>query len=85
MISGTPVGREFIFVLSDGAFVVDWGDHSVQDVFSGEFLRYEDKDFGHPITDVELDWLVKRGRVGGFDSRTVYLLALPEGQRKALD
>lgn len=85
MTAGTPVGREFVFVLSDGAFVVDWGDGTVQDVFTGEFLRYREKDFGHPITDVELDRLMRCGRVGGFDSRTVYLLALPEGQRKTLD
>jgi len=82
---GTQVSKHNLYVLKDGAMVVDWGDGEAQDVMTGGFLHFDDADIGHPMTDRELDWLVMRGRVVNYDSRYVYLGVLPEGKRKMLD
>jgi hypothetical protein len=83
--AGIPVLKEYLYVLRDGAMVVDWGDGNVQDLMTGEFIRLKDSDFGRRMTDRELDLLKARGRVAGYDARTVYLMPLPEGSRKTLD
>ena len=83
--AGTPVIKEYMYVLKDGAMVVDWGDGQVQDVMTGDFLPFKESDIGHPMTDRELDLLITRGRIASYDSRTVYLMPLPEGNRKMLD
>lgn len=85
MSDGTPIEKQYIYVLKDGAFVVDWGDGQVQDLMTGEFRPYRESDFGHIVYDRELDILVRRGRVVDYDSRKVYLAPLPEGGRRMLD
>ena len=82
---GTQVPKHYLYVLKDGAMVVDWGEGQVQDVMSGDFQSFKDSDIGHPMTDRELDVLMLRGRVVSYDSRCAYLAPLPEGTRKTLD
>lgn len=82
---GTPVLKEFMYILKDGAMVVDWGEGQVQDMMTGDFMPLRESDIGHKMTDRDLDLLKKRGRVSSYDLRTVYLMPLPEGNRKTLD
>ncbi len=80
--SGSPVSRYQVFTLADGNFVVQWEASSVQELLSGRYRPYEHmKDFGHPITDYELNQLIAAGRIEHFDRNTVWLYALPETGR----
>ncbi len=78
---GTPIVRHLVFVLNDGTFVVQWENDHVQDIFSGRILPFEDRLYGHAITDPELDRLRDAGRVAGYDRSYVWLYPLPEGER----
>jgi CheY-like chemotaxis protein len=70
-----------VFILADGAFVVQWGETQVQDLLSGRYRRYENHDFGHAITDYELNQLKSAGRVENFNRNYVWLYSLPEAGR----
>jgi hypothetical protein len=85
MVSGIPVPREWVFVLRTGETVVDWGDGRVQDILSGDFLQFEEKDYGRSVMDSDLENLKNNGRVDGYDVRTVYLRPLPEPPRRSID
>lgn len=78
---GTPIARHLIFVQQDGKYVVQWENEQVQDMFSGDLLPFEDRHYGHAITDSELTQLVDAGRISNFDRSFVWLHALPEGAR----
>lgn len=80
-LDGTPIARHLVFILQDGAYVVQWENDHVQDMFSGEILPFEDHLYGHAITDHELDQLTDAGRISGYDRSFVWLHALPEGKR----
>jgi CheY-like chemotaxis protein len=81
ILSGSAVSRHHVFILADGAFVVQWGEKHVQDLLSGRYLSYEDHDFGHAITDYELNQLKTAGRVEHYNRSYVWLYALPEQGR----
>ncbi|MGA2112046.1 MAG: hypothetical protein ABSG98_07835 [Anaerolineales bacterium] len=83
MNTGTPIHREWVYALQDGTVVVDWGEGTLQDIVTGDFLR-EGK-FGHELQDHELENLRNSGYIGDFDSRNVYLRPLPEIKRPTLD
>ena len=78
---GAPVARHLVFVLQDGSFAVQWEAGHVQDIFSGRQRPFQDKDYGHAITDYELEQLREAGRVSHYDRSFVWLHALPEGDR----
>lgn len=80
-LSGTPVPRRTVFILADGSFVVQWDEHRVQDLLSGFYRPYDDKDFGHIITEYELNQLQAAGRVEHYNDQYVWLYALPEQGR----
>jgi CheY-like chemotaxis protein len=79
--SGSPVPRRTVFILADGSFVVQWDDNRVQDLLSGRYRNYDDHDFGHTITDYELNQLKAAGRVEHFNGQYVWLYSLPEQGR----
>ena len=79
--SGSPVARHTVFILADGTFVVQWDENRVQELLSGHYREYEDRDFGHSITDYELTQLQSAGRVEHYNQRLVWLYALPERGR----
>jgi CheY-like chemotaxis protein len=79
--SGTPVPRRTVFILADGSFVVQWDENRVQDLLSGSYRLYDDKDFGHIITEYELNQLQTAGRVEHYNDQYVWLNALPEQGR----
>ncbi|MBN2471149.1 MAG: response regulator [Anaerolineae bacterium] len=78
---GTPIVRHLVFVLNNGTFVVQWENERVQDIFSGAVLPFEDRLYGHAITDNELEHLRKAGRIAGYDRSYVWLHPLPESER----
>ncbi len=80
---GSPIARHLIFTLQDGSFVVQWDQNRVQDLLSGRLVPFEDKDYGHAITDFELDQLRDAGRLSHYDRSFIWLHALPEGDRFA--
>lgn len=85
MPGGTPVDRQWILVLKDGAIVIDWGDGVFQDIRSGDFLDVLEADISHHILNEELDWLVKIGRVGAFNNHIVQLHSLPERPQRTIE
>ena len=85
MPSGIPVTRGWVFVLKSGEVVIDWADGRVQDIMSGDFLVYDEKDYGRPVQDTDLESLRNNGRVVSWDARTVYLVPLPEPPRHTID
>jgi CheY-like chemotaxis protein len=78
---GAPIARHLIFTLQDGSFVVQWDHDRVQDMYNGKVIPFEDKNYGHAITDAELDQLRDAGRVAHYDRSYIWLHALPEGAR----
>ncbi len=85
MTRGMPVARSLVFVLKRGDIVVDWGDGRVQDILTGEFIRYHESDFDRAVTDGDLNSLRNSGRLEGYDARTVFLRPLPEPPRETLE
>jgi hypothetical protein len=83
MINGTPINRDWVYVLQNGNIVIEWETGNLQDVQTGDF--YTDGEFGHPVQDIELERLKLLGRVDKYDARTVYLRALPDFKRRTLD
>ncbi len=80
-LDGAPIARHLIFVRKDGAFVVQWDAGRTQDMLTGRLHPFEDKDFGHAITDYELEQLREAGRLSHYDRSYVWLYSLPEGER----
>ena len=78
VFSGSAVPRETVFILADGTFVVQWDEKQVQDLLSGQYRVFNDDDYGHSITDYELNQLKAAGRVEHYNRQYVWLFALPE-------
>lgn len=85
MTSGTPVARGLVFMLQTGEIVVDWGDGRVQDIQTGEFLEFQESDYGGAVTDSDLERLKDIGRVVSYTNRPVYLRSLPEPPRPTIE
>ncbi len=83
--TGSPVPRHTVFILADGAFVVQWDEALVQELLTGQYRNFDDKHFGHHITDYELNQLKAAGRVEHFNRQYVWLYALPEQGRIAAE
>lgn len=79
--SGSAVPRHFVFIMGDGAFVVQWDESRVQDILTGEYRGLRDDTFGHAITDYELNQLMAAGRVEAYNRNWVWLYSLPEPNR----
>lgn len=72
-----PVPRKRVFVLRDGAFVVQWEPHRVQSLLTGRYYPYSESDFETDITDYELNQLKNSAIVHRYDDKLVYLTAQP--------
>lgn len=81
ILSGTPVPRHQVFVLDDGDPVVQWSESRVQEIYSGRVRAFDYSQFGHPVTDHELNNLKTLGLVEHFNRQYVWLFALPEQSR----
>lgn len=81
-LSGAAVPRHLVFVLGDGTFVVQWDNTRIQELLSGRYRLYNhERDFGHPVTDYELNQLKAAGRVEHYNRIYVWLFSLPETGR----
>src|SRR5574337_598202 len=76
--SGSVVPRHFVFIMADGAFVVQLNENRVQDLLTGQFHVLDDRSYGHAITDYELNQLKVAGLVEDFNRNYVWLFRLPE-------
>lgn len=85
MPGGFPVTRGLVFVLNSGEVVFDWGDGRVQDILTGEFHSFDERDYGRAVLDADLEMLKNNGRVESYDDRIVYIRHLPEPPRRTLD
>lgn len=82
ILSGSAISRVRVFVLADGTSVVQWDEKRVQELLSGQYRHYEHhRDFGHAITDYELNILKSNGRVEHYTHKYVWLFPLPEAGR----
>jgi len=81
-LSGSATSRVRVFVLADGTSVVQWDEKRVQELLSGQYRHYDhQRDFGHAITDYELNVLKANGRVEHYTQKYVWLFPLPEAGR----
>jgi hypothetical protein len=85
MPTGTPILRQWILVLRNGAIVVDWGDGHYQDVDTGEFLKIGEDEISHTAQNIELEMLKRTGRADNYDAVHVWLMVLPERPVRGLD
>ncbi len=85
MHKGTPIDRQWVFVLKDGRVAIDWGNGLAQDLATGEFFHFEEGQFSHVAYDRELALLLRQGRILGYDKRQVYVSNLPEPPRRTLE
>ena len=76
--SGSPIPRYQVFVLENGDYAVQWNENTVQDLLTGAYREYHSRDFGHRVTDVELEQLKTSGVVEEYDQAYVWVYALPE-------
>lgn len=76
--NNNSIPRDQIFVLLDGVFVVKWSDNRVQELLTGQYRQFDNRDFGSHITDFELNQLKQAGIVETFDDSSVWLTEAPE-------
>lgn len=73
-----PVPRRRVFVLKDGAFVVQWEENRVQDLLSGKYRPFTVETAGNPISDYELSQLKNAGVVDRYDGDLIHLCPTPD-------
>ena len=78
MAGGIAIGRQWVFVLSDGTVVMDWGNGLAVDLAKGEFMAYDEGLVSHPVRDDELETLKRMGRVAEYDHKLIYVTTMPE-------
>ncbi len=76
--AGTAIPRPFVYVTVDGSFVARLTDDRLQDLLSGQIRVLDETDFGHPITDYELNQLKVAGIAEDYNQQFVWLLSLAE-------
>lgn len=79
--NGSPVPRYQVFVLADGNIAIQWTENAVQCLMTGAYCEYHQRDFGHRITDSELEQLKTAGVIESYDQAYVWVYALPEDAR----
>jgi hypothetical protein len=82
---GTPVQRQWILVLRNGAVVVDWGEGLFQDVDSGEFVQLEQTEVSHTAQNLDLEMLKRSSRVTSYDASQAWFINLPERPAPLMD
>lgn len=82
---GSPIDRQWVFMLEDGRVVIEWSDSLFLDVTGGTFFTAESKLISHAILDKELDMLARAGIISQFDSKKVYFYHLPEQPKQTIE
>lgn len=75
-----PVPRSRVFVLKDGAFVVQWELNRVQRMTDGRYIPYTIEQFGSAISDYELKQLLNTKLIADYDDDHVYISPLSNTQ-----
>lgn len=75
-----PVPRSRVFVLQDGAFVVQWEPNRVQHLVDGRYIPYKGEHYGSAITDYELNQLRYTKLIADYDDNHVYISPLSNTQ-----
>jgi len=75
-----PVPRSRVFVLKDGAFVVQWEPNRVQHLVDGRYIPYKDEHFGSAISDYELNQLRNTRLIADYDEELVFISPLSNTQ-----
>jgi len=78
MPAGLAINRQLVFVLKDGAVVVDWGNGWGADLERGEFIQFKEQDLSHAVQDDELESLKRMGLVSEYNQTQVYFTYMPE-------
>ena len=73
-MSQSPIPRHYVFVLQSGACVVRLPNARIFDIISSQESPYNRRDFGHAITDGELQNLKASGYVLTYDGNWVTLV-----------
>lgn len=76
--NGAAIPRHRVLVLGDGSTVIHRTDDSAFDLRSGAIQPYRPVDFGHRVTDAELEQLKASGVIAHYDHASVWVEALPE-------
>jgi len=80
------VARYQIFTLTNGAFVVQWQDNTVQELLTGQYRAFDPfTDYGYPVSDYELSQLRETGYIEQFDHSHVWLQVMPPIENNLLD
>lgn len=74
--TSSAVPRYDVFTLKTGQSVVRWALDYVQDIETGRFIVYTEREFSHPITDSELERLQASKKVEHFTRQFVWLQSL---------
>ncbi|MAT41302.1 MAG: hypothetical protein CL609_03095 [Anaerolineaceae bacterium] len=82
MNEGIPIQRQFVLVSNQGNIVIDWGSQQYQDVFSGEYLSFNENQPLNPIQEADLIWLKNAGIIHAFNVQQVYFSNLPQPIKK---
>lgn len=78
MPAGFAVNRQVVFVLKNGAIVVDWGNGYGADLQRGEFIQLNELDISHAVQDDDLESLKRMGLVTEYNQSMVYFTYIPE-------
>jgi len=78
------VPRHYVFVLQDGTQVVRVGSDRLRNILTGEQISYERSQYGHAITDGELQHLHNHGYVAAYSAQAVTLSITTEHNLKVV-
>ncbi len=78
-LNGFPIAREKFFILTNGTYVIQWNDHTVQALFSGRTYPYRrEKDYGAPVSDFELKQMKSTKCISHFNRQYIWLSSNPQ-------
>ena len=81
MPEGTPVNRHWVITLIDGRMVIDWSDGTALDFLTEEFIELDTEELTYPVTDEDLEPLLRSGQIPNYDNLHVYFYGLPTKPR----
>lgn len=84
MPGGTVIDRNWLVLLDDGTPAVDWGDGTMQNIITGEFIADTGRSAAFPVPPEELARMAKAGVIIFAGEKQVELHPLPERKTNVL-
>lgn len=81
MAGGLIIDRHWVRVLENGSVVLEWGDGTVQDIYSGAFMSVDTESISVPIEDRLLEVLKRGGIISSYNQREIVFNQLPSKNR----